>query len=341
MRSRISIVMAAAAALALGACSAEKPAETPAAEASALPDTVLCSTSEEVLDLKTWQKAEPTVADAPVAGGAATVSGGSGQCPIIKYNQEQAPAELTVDVIAKGEGPEVKEGDWVTADYYGQVWNGDVFDTSFDRSGPSRFELVSGAGRGVIQGWVTGLAGTHVGDRVVVSIPAELGYGESSPSEKIPPNSTLVFVVDIVQSQNPDELLSASKGATESGNTDDLPVHVDGELGGEPALRFDEGAQAPAEPLLRVLADGTGAEVGEADTAVLSIVQASYDGTELHNSWKLRDLSATVPLAQNHLLKDLVGKKVGTRFLLLQPDDGVNGPSAAVAEIAAIVTTSR
>ncbi|MDO4791539.1 MAG: FKBP-type peptidyl-prolyl cis-trans isomerase [Buchananella hordeovulneris] len=339
MRSRIALVIAAAGALALSACSSDKPAAD--ANPSMPTDATMCSTSTEVFDLKTKEKAEPTVADAKVAGGAATVSGGSGQCPVIKYNQEEPPAELKVDVIAKGDGPEVKEGDWVTADYYGQVWNGAVFDTSFDRPGPSRFELVSTENRGVIKGWTKGLAGTHVGDRVVLSIPADLAYGENSPSQLIAPNSTLVFVVDVVQTQNPAELLAASKDGNEVGNTDDLPVHVEGDLGAAPSLKFDEGATAPGEVQLRILSEGTGEEVTADSTAVLSILQATYDGNVVHNSWESADLSSTVPLGQTQFLADLVGHKVGTRALLLQPDDGVNGPSAAVIEIAALVKLDR
>ena len=84
----------------------------------------------------------------------------------------------------------------MTAHYTGMLLDGTVFDSSWDRGSPSTFSL-----QGVIPGWTQGLAGQTVGSQVLLVIPAELGYGEQGSGGTIPPNSPLVFVVDILAAE--------------------------------------------------------------------------------------------------------------------------------------------
>lgn len=70
------------------------------------------------------------------------------------------------------------------------------FDNSFDRGGALSFQIGVGM---VIPGWDQGLVGKRVGDRVLLSVPAELGYGTRGvPQAGIPGGATLVFVTDIL-----------------------------------------------------------------------------------------------------------------------------------------------
>ena len=108
---------------------------------------------------------------------------------------EDPPAELEVITLIEGEGPEVKEGDTLTVDYYGAVWGSEEpFDESFSKE-PASFQLAQGS---LIDGWVQGLAGVPVGSRVMLVIPSELGYGEAGSGPDIPGGATLVFVVDVL-----------------------------------------------------------------------------------------------------------------------------------------------
>ena len=108
----------------------------------------------------------------------------------------KAPKKLEVIPLIEGEGPEVKEGDNVTVDYYGAVWGADEpFDESYSRGTPASFGLTPG---GLIEGWVKGLQGVKVGSRVMLVIPPEQGYGPQGSGEAIPGNSTLVFVIDVL-----------------------------------------------------------------------------------------------------------------------------------------------
>lgn len=105
------------------------------------------------------------------------------------------PGKLQVIPLIKGEGPEVQEGQQVTLNYIGAVWREDKpFESSYERGEPATFPLSEG---GLIDGWVQGLAGLEVGSRVMLVIPPELAYGKTG-SGCCPPNSTLVFVIDVL-----------------------------------------------------------------------------------------------------------------------------------------------
>lgn len=96
----------------------------------------------------------------------------------------------------EGLGDAAKDGDEVTVHYTGWLTNGKKFDSSHDRKEPFTFNL--GAGR-VIKGWDEGVAGMKVGGKRKLMIPANLAYGDRSPSPDIPPNSDLVFEVELLR----------------------------------------------------------------------------------------------------------------------------------------------
>ena len=105
------------------------------------------------------------------------------------------PKKLVTDELEEGSGPEAKSGDTVTVQYVGVNYKtGKEFDSSWSRSEPFSFTL--GAGE-VIPGWDQGIEGMKVGGRRELVIPPELGYGSAGAPPAIPPNETLVFVVDL------------------------------------------------------------------------------------------------------------------------------------------------
>ena len=102
---------------------------------------------------------------------------------------------VTKDEVV-GKGAAAKSGDTVTVDYTGYLANGTKFDSSVGR-GPFTFPL--GAGQ-VIPGWDQGVAGMKVGGKRKLTIPPDLGYGaQGTPDGTIPPNSTLVFDVELLK----------------------------------------------------------------------------------------------------------------------------------------------
>lgn len=103
---------------------------------------------------------------------------------------------LQIEDIQVGTGAEAKPGKTVAVHYTGTLTNGKKFDSSRDRNDTFDFKL--GAGM-VIQGWDQGIAGMKVGGRRKLTIPPELGYGAGGYPPVIPPNSTLIFDVELVE----------------------------------------------------------------------------------------------------------------------------------------------
>ena len=116
--------------------------------------------------------------------------------PEITPPEGAAPQELVVNDIIAGEGAAAAAGDRVTVNYVGALYSdGSVFDASWRRNEPFGFTLGQ---QQVIPGWEEGIAGMRVGSRRELIIPPELGYGARGAPPRIPPNETLVFVVDLL-----------------------------------------------------------------------------------------------------------------------------------------------
>ncbi len=96
--------------------------------------------------------------------------------------------------IAVGTGAEVKAGDKVSVNYTGWLTSGKLFDSSI---GKQPFPLTVGVGQ-VIRGWDEGLVGMKAGGKRQLRIPPNLAYGDRGVPGVIPPNSTLVFDVDVL-----------------------------------------------------------------------------------------------------------------------------------------------
>jgi len=104
------------------------------------------------------------------------------------------PSGLQYTILVAGTGAIALPGHPVTVNYTGKLTNGTVFDTSI---GKDPFTFMLGSGQ-VILGWEMGVAGMKVGEKRKLVIPASLGYGAGG-AEKIPPNSTLIFEVDLLE----------------------------------------------------------------------------------------------------------------------------------------------
>lgn len=104
------------------------------------------------------------------------------------------PSTLMIEDLIVGTGPTALAGDTVTVHYIGRLTNGQTFDNSYDRGQPYTFVL--GANQ-VIPGFEQGVLGMKVGGKRRITIPPSLGYG-SQQNGVIPPNSTLVFEVDLI-----------------------------------------------------------------------------------------------------------------------------------------------
>ena len=103
---------------------------------------------------------------------------------------------LQYEVISSGpaDGASPTTSDSVLAHYHGTLIDGTVFDSSVDRGEPAEFGLTQ-----VISGWTEALQLMSVGDKWRLFLPPNLAYGEQSPTPAIPPNSALVFEVELLE----------------------------------------------------------------------------------------------------------------------------------------------
>ncbi len=106
-------------------------------------------------------------------------------------------AKLEIEDLVVGAGREAKTGDVVEVHYTGWLTDGKKFDSSVGGE-PFSFDL--GAGQ-VIKGWDQGVAGMKVGGKRKLTIPPELGYGSRGFPGAIPPQSTLVFEVELLDAR--------------------------------------------------------------------------------------------------------------------------------------------
>jgi len=109
------------------------------------------------------------------------------------------PSGLQYEDTVTGTGAEARAGQQVSVHYTGWLYQdgtaGKKFDSSKDRNEPFDFPL--GAGH-VIKGWDEGVQGMLVGGTRRLVIPPELGYGARGAGGVIPPNATLLFVVELL-----------------------------------------------------------------------------------------------------------------------------------------------
>jgi len=103
---------------------------------------------------------------------------------------------LQYKVLSEGSGESPKKGDTVTVHYKGTLINGTEFDSSYSRGQPQNFRV-----DGVIAGWTEALQLMREGAKWQLFIPSALAYGEKGVPQRIPPNSTLIFEIELISIQ--------------------------------------------------------------------------------------------------------------------------------------------
>ena len=101
---------------------------------------------------------------------------------------------LQYEVLTAAEGEHPTASSSVTCHYEGKLLNGKVFDSSYQRGQPATFPL-----NRVIPGWTEGLQLMAAGSKYRFYIPAHLAYGDRQVGSDIPPNSTLIFDVELIR----------------------------------------------------------------------------------------------------------------------------------------------
>ena len=248
--------------------------------------------------------------------------------PVIAAGKGSEPTDkVLVKTLKQGDGALVCPGATVKVNYVGALWNGTVFDSSYQKGEPIEFSLDR-----VVKGWGYGLAHTHVGDRVELVIPASLGYGSQAAGD-IPANSTLVFVVDVLGASTmtmADE--SVLTGATATGEELPAGVTVTGDPGVEPTLAIDESVAAPADREIYTIYKGSGEELADGESFLYRAVAGGFGANgQTQSSWSQAPVEETVTNA------GLAGFTVGSRILLVVPIPASQTQSGTPAQASVMV----
>jgi FKBP-type peptidyl-prolyl cis-trans isomerase len=160
------------------------------------PDLGVAATDQMlfVIDVKEKLPTRASGEDQEPTEGLPTVKLAKNGEPSVTMPKTDAPAELAVSVLKKGDGAVLTAESNVTMQYTGTIWaDGREFDSSWD-SGPATYPL-----SGMIAGFTQGLVGQTVGSQVLIVIPpGALGYEGGNETAGITETDSLVFVVDIL-----------------------------------------------------------------------------------------------------------------------------------------------
>lgn len=280
------------------------------------------------------------VADPVPADQLPTVTGAFGEKPTLTFPSTPPPPSLQRAVLAPGTGPETVKGDWLVVNYLGQIWNGQVFDNSYDKG--TTFALQLGAGS-VVPGWETALTGVQQGSRVLISLPPADGYGTAGSSGAgIKGTDTIVFVVDVV----------AVYGANSAGQADATPQpapadgpQVTGDLGQKPSITVPAGTAEPTAPTVTVLATGTGAPIKDGKV-LAQYVAVTWTGESAGSTWPDAAAASTgqggtgpqeLPVAAGGPFEKLAGVPLGSRVLVQIPAQTNQQTGQAQPAVAAVV----
>ena len=286
---RLHILIAASISFFFWGCSSSdqspvsEPPDSTVAESNVSPDTTTSLASTE-----TWVE----------------VSTSTGRPFISVLPRDERPNRLVTRDIAIGTGTQAGVGDVLEVNYVGALLSdGTEFDASWNRS--QTFFVPIGMGA-VIPGWDQGIVGMREGGRRVLITPPDLAYGSSGAGSSIPPDATLVFVVDLVA------VLDLQPPAIPE------PTEV--------------GASLEVEDLVA----GTGDPVESGDTVTVHYLGTLTDGTVFDASWR-RGMPFTTTIGVGMVIpgwdQGIVGMREGGRRLLKIPSDlayGERGSGAAI-----------
>jgi peptidylprolyl isomerase len=309
------LIPAAIAVLSLTACSG--PASTP----SPIPATPSASATAS-----TTASATPTASPTPTIPvsdslKSITVTGERLSEPKVTFKAPFAIDKTRVQVLKAGTGAKAAANSYVTVHYYGvDGRTGKVFDQSYSRKAISTFPLDQ-----VITGFKLGLTGQSEGSRVLIAMPGTDGYDAAGGSQNgtIAVGDTLVFVVDLIAvsvDQPSGKVVPAPAGGPS----------VTGGAADKPVVTIPS-TPAPAVMKASTLIEGTGVTVAKGDEIRVRYVGYSWKtGKLIDDQFATASdgkLSSTIPGWQS----GLVGKKVGSRVLLVLPPEsgypqGSNNP---------------
>jgi peptidylprolyl isomerase len=238
--------------------------------------------------------------------------------PTVAKGSGTPSKDLAVKTVVAGGGRTVAEGDYIQANYLGQVWDtAKVFDNSYDRKTPLVIQLAQGS---IIDGWRYALTGKKLGSRVQFSVPPAWGYGEQGQSQAgIKGTDTLVFVVDLQGTFNATSSAKGTEVAQDDANLPKVGTNTDGKA---PSVEIPK-TDPPKKLVANYVIEGDGTEVGAQDSVLVQYKGVQWTGGKEFDSTYGRKALTSFSLQQvvKGWSQGLTGKKVGSRVLIVIPPD--------------------
>jgi FKBP-type peptidyl-prolyl cis-trans isomerase len=290
-------------ALALAACSEDdsgkpKPSPSPSTQAAAL---------------------KPVKTAPPMP----TVTTGKGKKAAITVPKGSPSGKFVVHPLEEGTGPVVKKEDLVVSQYTGKVWqSGKDLGSSYQQGGAP--QVIPAGQRTIISAFSQAVLGQKVGSRILVVAPPDAGFGRKGNQQLgVKGTDTIVLVLEI------DKIIPKQAEGKQAPIPSDLPqIKADKP---EPATITVPKNDPPKELVDRVLIEGKGAEVKSGQMVYMQYSGAAWKPNEGKPEAKLFDSSYNVGKPFNTVIgqkqvidgwdKGLVGKKVGSRVLLVAPPE--------------------
>lgn len=320
------VALAAVASLVLAGCSSNDDEQSTTGEETIATEDVTTPEEGTTEEETTPAEVEPLISDE----GMPTIVEEDG-LKFLEFEAATEPDQLQVSVVEEGDGREITRDDFVFVDYSGMVWGSDTtFDSSYERGQETAFPL-----SGVVQGWRDGLAGQKIGSTVIISVPADLGYGPMGGNETagIGESDTIVFIVEIHDAISDDEV--GDPEATEVTPLDELPVDIEGGLGELSTVTVKDGADEPEELESIVVAESDGEEVGGPGSVVyFQYSAATWENSQTEASIDFGGVQNTT-IGAGSAFDVLEGVPVGSRVLILVPGDEEAPAMAALVDVVA------
>ncbi|POX54016.1 peptidylprolyl isomerase [Streptomyces sp. Ru71] len=247
---------------------------------------------------------------------AITAGAGFGQKPTVAKGSGEPSKDIAVKTLVAGNGRTVAEGDFIQADYLGQIWNtGKVFDNSYDRKTPLLIQLAQGQ---IIDGWRYALTGKKTGSRVEFSIPPSWGYGPQGNAQAgIKGTDTLVFVVDLKDTFNAKSSAQGKKVPQDDSSLPKVGTNTDGAA---PSIEVPK-VKPPTKLVANYVLEGDGEELKADSTVLVQYKGVLWDtGKEFDSTYGRKALTSfSLQQVVKGWGQGLTGKKVGSRVLIVVP----------------------
>lgn len=238
-----------------------------------------------------------------------------GDKPTIETGGEVAVSETVTRTVSEGDGEEIEEGDSVKINYIAvNGRTGKEFDNTFKSGAPMTATIKEGS---VLPGFVKGLVGASVGDRLLVAVPPEDGFKGANKQLGLEAEDTMVFLFDIV----------GKVPQIAQGEPQDLPKTLPKLILNDESqpVKFEKTsttAPAPKKMQVHTAIKGSGEEVKSGQTLTIHYIGQIYPGGEVFDeSWSRGP--ATFQIGVGGLIKcwdeGLVGQTIGSRIILECP----------------------